>query len=101
MDLLPYLKSCSLLSDDDIDYLYDPNHTHKDKVRHIVLSVPNKDMDAMETFVECLEMDVGHEGHTYLAKRFREALEKKRLYPFSTFMGMGKGAGLELLGSKD
>jgi len=87
MDLLPHLKSRSLLLDDDIDFLYDPSHTHKDKVRRIVLSVPNKDMDAMETFVECLEMDTAHQGHTYLAKRFREALEKKRLYPFSRLRG--------------
>ncbi len=86
MNLLPYLKSRSLLSDDDVDFLYNPSHTNKEKVKRIVQGVPNRDMDAMEAFVDCLEMDSTDQGHVYLAKRFKEAIEKKRLYPFSKLL---------------
>lgn len=85
MDLLPHLQRFNLLSDDEIDYIYNPKHSEKDKVKKILRSAPSKHGDAFDLFVECFEADKEHQAHLYLAKRLREAVEKKRLYPFSMF----------------
>lgn len=77
------MKKFELLSDDDIDFIYNPNNSKKDKIKCIVLHAPSRDVDAMDKFVMCLETDIGHLPHVYLAKKFREAIDKKRLYPFS------------------
>ena len=83
MDLLPHLQRHNLLSDDEIDYIYDPSHSERDKIKKILLTAPSKNADAFDSFAECLEADGSHKAHVYLAKRLREAIEKKRLYPFS------------------
>lgn len=85
MDLLPHLQRHDLLSDDEIDYIYDPSHSDRDKIKKILLTAPTKNADAFDSFAECLEADSSHKPHVYLAKRLREAIEKKRLYPFSKY----------------
>ena len=84
MDLLPHLKQYNLLGDEDIDYIYNPNNTERDKIKRILHTVPFRDTsDAFEKFVKCFEADGDHEAHTYLARRLREAMEMKRQAPFS------------------
>lgn len=83
LDLLPHLKRFNLLSDDEIDYIYDPKNSVKDKVKKILLNAPSKNGNSFDVFVECFEADSSHQGHMYLAKRLRDAIERKRLYPFS------------------
>lgn len=86
MDLLPYLIRRNLLGDTDIDFIYDPKNSEKDKAKRILRTAPSKDGgNGFERFVQCFEADSSHEGHVYLARRLRETIEKKRLYPFSKY----------------
>lgn len=85
IDLLPHLQRLNLLADDDIDYVYNPQNSEKDKIKRILRTAPGKDGDAFERFVECFEADSHHKHHAYLARRLREAIEKKRHYPFSEY----------------
>ena len=85
LDLLPHLKRFNLLSDDEIDYIYNPRNSEKDKVKKILRMAPSKNGDAFDMFVQCFEEDNNHQEHLYLARRLRDAIEKKRLYPFSEF----------------
>lgn len=82
MDLLPHLVRLKLLIDEDIDYLYNPKNREQDKIKRII-SASTQDANALERFADCLEADSNHKAHTHLAKRLREAMERKRLYPFS------------------
>ena len=83
LDLLPHLKQLDLLEDEEIDFVYDPKNSEKDKIKKILLTAPSKNGNAFDLFVECFEADSDHQPHIYLGKRLREAIEKKRLYPFS------------------
>jgi len=83
LDLLPHLQREDLLPDNDIDYIYDPKNSEKDKIVRILRTAPMQSSNAFEKFVECFEVDSAHKGHTYLARRLKEAIEMKRLYPFS------------------
>ena len=85
IDLLPHLKRHNLLSDNDIDYIYNPQNLEKDKVKRILLTAPSKDSEAFDRFVACFETDSSHSKHMNLARRLRDAIERKKLYPFSKF----------------
>ncbi len=83
MDLIPHLQRFDLLNDSDIDFVYNPSNSTKDKIKRIILEAPTHDGNSFERFVDCLECDGNHSSHVYLTKRFREAMEKKKMYPFS------------------
>ena len=83
MKLFPYLQHNSLLSNDDVDYICNPRRTENERRRRIIISAPCRDPDAFDRFVECLSVEHSHSGHAYLARRMREAIEKKRENPFS------------------
>lgn len=40
-----------------------------------------QEADAMDRLVECLAADTVHSTHCYMARRLREALEKRRQHP--------------------
>ena len=90
IDLLPHLKRQNLLSDSDIDYIYNPKNQERDKIKRILFTAPGKDSGAFDRFVECFEADSNHTSHVYLARRLREAIERKRLYPFSKSLIKGE-----------
>lgn len=81
--LFPYLQHNSLLSDDDMEYICNPRRTENERRRRIIISAPCRDPDAFDRFVDCLSVEHSHPGHTFLAKRMREAIKKKRENPFS------------------
>ena len=85
--LFPYLQRNSLLSDDDMEYICNPRRTENERRRRIIISAPCRDPDAFDRFVDCLSVERSHPGHTFLAKRMKEAIKKKRENPFSmTFL---------------
>ena len=81
--LFPYLQHNSLLSDDDMEYICNPRRTENERRRRIIISAPCRDPDAFDRFVDCLSVEHSHPGHTFLAKRMKEAIKKKRENPFS------------------
>ena len=81
--LFPYLQRNSLLSDDDMEYICNPRRTENERRRRIIISAPCRDPDAFDRFVDCLSVERSHPGHTFLSKRMREAIKKKRENPFS------------------
>ena len=81
--LFPYLQHNSLLSDDDMEYICNPRRTENERRRRIIISAPCHDPDAFDRFIDCLSVERSHPGHTFLAKRMKEAIKKKRENPFS------------------
>ena len=84
--LFPYLQHNSLLSDDDMEYICNPRRTENERRRRIIISAPCQDPDAFDRFIDCLSVEHSHPGHTFLAKRMREAIKKKRENPFSEIL---------------
>ncbi|XP_064390018.1 mucin-2-like isoform X3 [Halichondria panicea] len=79
--IIPLLSQYNLLKGDDLKYLSHPFRTEKEKKKRIIASAPATDF---ELFVEAISSEKTDSGHVYLARRIREALEKKRSNPFST-----------------
>lgn len=86
LDLLPHLIRANLLKDSDIDFIYDPKYQEREKIKRILRTAPCRDSGAFERFVDSFEADRSHAAHMYLARKLRETIEKKRLYPFSKLM---------------
>ncbi len=80
MVIVPLLSQYNLLNGDDLKYLSHPFRTEKEKKKRILASAPATDF---ELFVEVISSEKTDSGHVYLARRVREALEKKRSNPFS------------------
>ena len=80
--LVPVLTQHNLLTNEDLKFLSHPLKTDKERRRRILSSAPVIDFDL---FVECISSEKSDSGHVYLARRLREAFEKKRNNPFSEF----------------
>ena len=43
----------------------------------------------MDRLIDCLSVEKSHSGHKYLARRLREAVEKKKQHPDSEWLCAG------------
>lgn len=83
LTLYPYLQSHGLITHEDVDYIINPHRTDRERRSRVLITAPYKEPNAFERFLQSLSEEPDHAGHKYLARRLREALEKKRMNPYS------------------
>jgi CHAD domain-containing protein len=62
-------------------YISSPQQSDEDKKERVLCALVVQEEDAVERLVECLAGDSAHSTHRYMARKLREALEKKRQHP--------------------
>ena len=81
-------------------YIGSAQRSDEEKKERLLSALAVQETDSMERLVECLVEEKTHSGHRHLARRLREALEKKRQHPdgkcverFPHFFYPGKDGG--------
>ena len=72
--LLPYLRSCSVLTQTEYDRINSPGTIPQDQISLIVDAVVSKGRKALDGFIEALKKETKHPSHQELATMFDEAL---------------------------
>ena len=72
--LLPYLRSCSVLTQIEYDRIIHPGTVQHDQISLIVDAVVSKGQKALDEFIKALTKETEHPSHRELAKMFHEAL---------------------------
>ena len=62
-------------------YIGSAQRSDEEKKERLLSALAVQETDSMERLVECLVEEKTHSGHRHLARRLREALEKKRQHP--------------------
>ena len=87
--LLPYLQRHRLVNPDDAERINQPIKIDRERTQIIVDNVA-KNPDGLYDFVQCLQEEPDHPGHSYLATRLWDAIidsnQQRMKKTFRTYM---------------
>ena len=66
-----------------LDYIESPHRSDGDRKDRILSAILLQEGDSVDRLIDCLSVEKSHSGHKYLARRLREAVEKKKQHPDS------------------
>ena len=66
-----------------LDYIRSPHRSDEERKDRILSAILLQEGDSIDRLVDCLLQETSHSGHKYLARRLREAVEKKQQHPDS------------------
>ena len=62
-------------------YISSPQRTDEERKEKILCALAIQDADVTERLVECLAGDSAYSNHRYMARKLREAIERKKQHP--------------------
>ena len=73
-EILPYLMSENLITENDRDILKNDNKTTDDKIHHLIKVLPKKPY-LFQKFLKCLYQSSNNTGHGAIASQLKELIE--------------------------
>lgn len=67
------------------DFINSPKTSDELRKQRILTALAVQDGDIVDRLVDCLSNDMVYSNHRYIARRLREAMDKKRRHPDSEY----------------